>query len=383
MGSELGYDIVGEYYREFLNTGRIEDLGTYVSAFYSTFDNSGYYYYILTITPSERFDEMRSADVEEARSRDREIAALLSSASAHYRANEDIMALSDVLSAVSLSLDGSIEYSADELLDRAMSYLGNIELTVSDAESAICSVRIRRTRGPFHPMVRSGLVDASYSMVNNSGEIIEDSVFAATESNGRFAFPWTNPYMIRTGAIRFSVDVPDDVMAAIERKAENGFLDSFYALLDEKSVEYRYELEDRFPREEAIIAIVPFMRGESAVFPEETIAAFSSQMESAGVSYDIVMASGEDEADIIRNLRALYPEKRYFIISYLAVTDYRESFDGYYCRVDGRSLVLDGESVMVEQEIFAASGGETEADAERNALERGARLAAGMLLKEI
>ena len=81
--------------------------------------------------------------------------------------------------------------------------------------------------------------------------------------------------------------------------------------------------------------------------------------------------------------RALYPEKRYLIISYLGVTDHREAFDGYYARVDGRSLIMDRDSLLVEQEIFASDGGESVEEAELNALEKGARIAAGMLLKDI
>lgn len=383
MGEDLGYDIVPQYFREFLNTDRIEAMGTYVSSFYTTFDNSGYYYYILAITPSERFDALRSEDAENARARDREIRSLLSSASAHYRENEDVDAISDVLHAVSLSLDGSLEYSPEALLSRAVGYVGNIVLNVDDSNGAICSVRMRRARGPFHPMVRGGKVDAVYEMVTNDGTIMQDSVTAATMDNGSFSFTWTNPYMVREGDIHFLVDIPDDVIAEIEAKAPEGFLDPLLSIREEKSVVYHYSLPDKFPHEEALIAIVPYVRGDDTVFAEESFSAFKSQMDSAGVGYDIVVATGEDDEDIIRRLIGTYPEKRYFIISYLGVTDYREAFDGFYVRVDGRNLVMDRNTLLVEEEIFASDGGRTIEEAERNALARGSRIAAGMLLKEI
>ena len=155
-------------------------------------------YYVLVITPADSFDERRSEDIEKARGRDREIASLLSSASAHYRANEDVDALSDVLSALSLSLDGSLQHSPDDLMARAMAYLGNLELTASSAEDAICSVKMRRTRGPFHPMVRSGKVDAAYFMVDNAGDTIEDSVVAQTRQNGS---PNSAGFLLFPGAV--------------------------------------------------------------------------------------------------------------------------------------------------------------------------------------
>ena len=383
MGDDLGYEIISEYLREFLNTDRIEEIGAYVSSSYSTFDNSGYYYYILVTAPSEQFAAMRSEDIEEARARDAEIASLLASASVHYRSNEDVDALSDILDAVSLSLDGSLGHDPDALMDRALKYLGNIVLSVDGSDDAICTVTMKRSRGPFHPMVSSGKVDAAYKRVNNEGEIVEGSVWAATKDNGRFTFPWTDPYMVRDGEIRFSVDLPDDTIAQIGEKAGKEFLEPLLSLRDEKSIAYHYRLPDRFPDDLSLIAIVPYMRGENAVYPEETLQAFASQMDAAGVGYDIVLTAGEDENDIIRRLTAMYPDKRYFIISYLGITDYRKAFDGYYVRVDGRNLVMDRYSMLAEEEIFAASGGATMAEAERSALERGARIAAGMLLKEI
>ena len=291
MGSELGYDIVGEYYREFLNTGRIEDLGTYVSAFYSTFDNSGYYYYILTITPSERFDEMRSADVEEARSRDREIAALLSSASAHYRANEDIMALSDVLSAVSLSLDGSIEYSADELLDRAMSYLGNIELDVNRDGEVIAN----RTKGIFHPYIISGKIDASYERINADGERERATVTCQTDSRGRFVFTVTDPYTIRQSDVIFSVSLPLDAMREIEQKAPDGFMDDFYRLFSERGISYRTEGYMAYPADETVIGVAFYDENGNVVAGDNAYGMLSSVVSSVGADYLVAKASGDDD----------------------------------------------------------------------------------------
>ena len=253
----------------------------------------------------------------------------------------------------------------------------------SSAEDAICSVKMRRTRGPFHPMVRSGKVDAAYFMVDNAGDTIEDSVVAQTRQNGSFDFPATNPYMVRRGSIIFSIHLPEDTIEEIERKAGKGFLDPLLSLRAEKSIVFDYVLPDRFPHAEALIAIVPFMRGDSPVYATETLEAFKGQLDAVGVGYDIVLAAGEDEGDILSRLHALYPEKRYLIISYLGVTDHREAFDGYYARVDGRSLIMDRDSLLVEQEIFASDGDESVEEAELNALEKGARIAAGMLLKDI
>ena len=383
MGAALGHDIINEYYREFLSSGRIMQLGTYVSDSYAAADSSGYYFYIMAATPSVSFEAERSEEIERAAGIDREIGSLLSSASAHYRANEDVDALSDVLSAVSLALDGSLGYSADDLLSRATSYLESMTLSVSDADGALCSVRLRRTSRLFSPPVANGRVSASYSMVDNSGSIIGDSITAMTDEDGTFRFPVTNPYMVRKGELVFTIGVPEDVISGIESKAPAGFLSGFLGLLEEKSVVYSYSIPDRFPHENTLMAFVPYIVGEDMIFPAETFRAYCDQLRSAGVGYEAVIIPGENEADIMARLRTRYPEKRYIIVTYLDVTDSREASDGFYARVDGRNFILDGGEVITEEEIFAADGGESMDEAARNALERGARIAAGMLLKEI
>ena len=381
MGSELGYDIVGEYYREFLNTGRIEDLGTYVSAFYSTFDNSGYYYYILTITPSERFDEMRSADVEEARSRDREIAALLSSASAHYRANEDIMALSDVLSAVSLSLDGSIEYSADELLDRAMSYLGNIELDVNRDGEVIA----KRTKGIFHPYIISGKIDASYERINADGERERATVTCQTDSRGRFVFTVTDPYTIRQSDVIFSVSLPLDAMREIEQKAPDGFMDDFYRLFSERGISYRTEGYMAYPADETVIGVAFYDENGNVVAGDNAYGMLSSVVSSVGADYLVAKASGDDDEGVYINMLTMYPERRYFVLFRIGITDTSPIASGWAARSDARVLLVDKtqpESAY-EQSSSAVARGSTKEEAEDNALTRSASVAAGMILSRI
>ncbi len=385
MGIALGRDLVSMYYREFYSTETIEALGTYINSSYTTYGDGEYHCYVLSVTPSSSFYAEQSATIELNMEINEAIAEYLRSASAHYRANEDTAALSDALSALSLSLDGG-SYAPSELLNKAMEYLGNIHFEQRNPPSgAIASVKLVRQRGLFPPSVVNGELEATYAMINNNGEIVEDTSLCKSGNRGIASFVVTNPYMVRNGTITFSVHVPSNIIAEIDRKATPGFLDGFKALLHENSITISYSIDDIYPASSTIIAIASHDLDGNIVFEEETLSAFAAQLSSATVNYEIVAASGENEEMMIRSLMSDYPSVRYFIIVYLALSDYRVAFDGYYARVEGSSLIIDKElnEPISTQEIIVADGGATEEEAGMNAFIRGARIAGGMLLKEI
>ena len=388
MGAGLGYEVTDAYYREFYSTGRISSLGTYIDGTYSAVSDDGYHYFIMAVTPSDTFYSQRSPEIEERMERDREIDSLLSSASAHYRANEDVDALSAVLEALALSLEGERgddRYSPDYLLSRAMGYLGNITMEADDVSGrALCRISLKRDRGPFPPPVRNGKIRVDYAAIDNEGKRTAESVIAMTGSNGRFSFNVTDPYMVRNGRLTFSVYLPEDTVARIEALAP-GFLDPLLSLCKERSISYEYSVSPAFDRSDMIIAVASYMLDGSVLYSAETLHAFADQLYAAGLQYDIITATGEDEEEMLSSLVSAFPDRRYFVIVYLGVSDYREALGDTYVRIDGRASLFDSETgeTLATEEIAATSGGPDPETAELTAFERGARLAAGMLLKNI
>ena len=389
MEDELGTSILIPYYREFYSTDRISVFGTYINGSYSVAADGGYYCFILAVTPSDSFYAQRSEEYVAAVERGKEIESLLSSASAHYRANEDIDALGDVLEALSLALDGApadSRYSPDSLLARAMDYVSHIDIKVDEPYGdAICRVSLSRSKGPFPPPIRNGRIDVRYMMVDNSGEIFEDRVEAMSGSNGRFEFNVTNPYMVRNGGLRLSVHLPESTIGEIRRKSDEGFIDPLIELVDERSVVYPYAIPPAFSPEDTIIAIASYMMDGRFLYSEDAVSAFTDQMLSAGLGYEVIPAVGDDEVEMLSSLRRIYPEKRYIVIVYLGVSDYREAFDAVYVRIDGRTSIIDtaSGSVIAQRTVFIADKGDDQESAERAAFERGARIAAGMLLRDL
>ena len=387
MEGELGISVLVPYYREFYSTDRISRFGTYINGTYSVAADGGYYYFILSVTPSESFYAQRSEEYIEAIERGDEISRLLSSASTHYRANEDIAALEDVLNALSLSLDGvqgGDVHTPESLLSRAMEYVSNITIGIDEPYGdAICRVSVSRNKGPFPPPVRNGRIDVSYTMMDNSGNLFEDSVSAMSGGNGRFEFNVTNPYMVRRGVLHFSIHLPEDTIEEIERKGGEGFLDPLLELVEERSVAHPYVIPHAFAPEDTIIAIASYMMDGLSVYSDDAVEIFSEQLRTVGLDYDTIAATGEDEREMLASLIRAYPEKRYIVIVYLGVSDYREAFDAVYVRIDGRASIIDTDTgtMIAQRTIFVAEKGEDAESAERLAFERGARIAGGMLLK--
>ena len=387
MEGELGISVLIPYYREFYSTDRISMFGTYVNGTYSVAADGGYYHFILAVTPSESFYAQRSEEYLDAIERENDIGRLLSSASAHYRANEDTAALEDVLAALSLSLDGNQEagrYAPEDLLARAMEYVSNITIRVDKPYGdAICLVSVTRDKGPFPPPVRNGRIDVSYTMMDNSGNLFEDSASAMSGSNGRFEFNVTNPYTARRGTLRFSVHLPEDIIEAIRLKSEEGFIDPLLELVAARSVAYPYAIPPAFPPEDTIIAVASYMMDGRFLYSDDAMTAFSDQLRTAGLEYETVAAMGEDEADMLASLIRDYPDKRYIVTVYLGLSDYREAFDSVYVRIDGRVSIIDTDTadLIAQRTVFVSERGEDAESAERLAFERGARIAGGMLLR--
>ena len=153
--------------------------------------------------------------------------------------------------------------------------------------------------------------------------------------------------------------------------------------MEERSVAYPYVIPPAFAPEDTIIAIASYMMDGLSVYSDDAVEIFSEQLRTVGLDYDTIAATGEDEREMLASLIRAYPEKRYIVIVYLGVSDYREAFDAVYVRIDGRASIIDTDTgtMIAQRTIFVAEKGEDAESAERLAFERGARIAGGMLLK--
>ena len=354
MSVGIGYDLSPYYLRELVSTDGIAELGTYINSEFSTVSGNGYECYVAVVTPESSYNSMMSEEYVMMLEREESIRNHLGSAGDRYRANEDTEALAETLRALAVSLEGPVEdasLSPDSILRTAMGYLGNIELDVNRDGEVIA----KRTKGIFHPYIISGKIDASYERINADGERERATVTCQTDSRGRFVFTVTDPYTIRQSDVIFSVSLPLDAMREIEQKAPDGFMDDFYRLFSERGISYRTEGYMAYPADETVIGVA---------FYDE---------------------NGNVVAGDYINMLTMYPERRYFVLFRIGITDTSPIASGWAARSDARVLLVDKtqpESAY-EQSSSAVARGSTKEEAEDNALTRSASVAAGMILSRI
>ncbi len=390
MSMDLGYEVTGLYYRELLSTDGIEELGTRITDRYSAPGDGRIHYFALAETPEERYYSSRSQEYAEALERTGTIAGYLDSALEAYRNNRDTESLAYILEALDESLSGPVTdpgHTPGNLLGRAMEILGNIELSLRDpGPGTEVTVRMERAKGFFHPPVVSGMIRASYTMVDGEGNETGASVSAMTGDNGRVRFVKVNPYTVRRGSIGFSVDVPEDLLASIAAKAGEGFIEDFMSLLDEKTVRFDYADSGRLDSSSTIISVTSYDQDGMMMPGSEAAAAFSAFLSSVYAQpFTIVQGIGDDEGEVLSYLRREYPGMEDYVILRIGIVDSAEGGGVSYARSESRLSAYSGQSALpyIQQDSYAAGRGESEEEAGYDSLRRGAEIAAGMFLSHL
>lgn len=383
MSRGLGYDLVQYYLRELVSTDSIEELGTYINSEYTTESGNGFESYVALVTPETAYNSLRSEDYVKMLEREDQIRSRLSDAAAHYRANEDTEALADTIEALSLSLDGPVEDESlfpEALLEKAMEYLDNITIR-ADRHG---NVTVRRTKGMFHPYVVSGSIDASYERLGVDGMNERQIVTCLTDQKGKFTFRVTDPYTVRGSDVIFSVSLPPAI-SDVRRKAPQDFLSEFDRLYTDKSVIFRYEEYTAFSQDEAVIGIAVYDMAGNIIPESGAYGAFSQEFRTAGASYTVTAAYGDDAESVYLDLLSRYPERSHIIFVRTGVTGVSRISSGWTARADSRIIIVDSRNIgnASERTATAVARGADEEEAMENALVHSAIIAAGMLLQDI
>ena len=389
LGSQLGYDAVSPYYRELLSTNAIASLSARITNTYSAPASEGVIYFAMFEMPENIYYSSRDAEYSASLERTDEIENLLDSALEHYRNNEDTEALLASLQALDLSLSGAVlneDFSPDILLGKAMDYLRNIEIRIQEeVDGTDVSVRMKRTKGFLHPDVINGLVRVEYPMLDGDGNVMMSSVVIRTEGKGIARFFRTNPYMLRKGTLRFSVYIPEDLVASIERKAFEGFLNPFHDLLELLSLDYDYTDRSAFSEDNTMICITDYDEAGVERKTTPSFESFSSYLESAAADeYLVVPGNGEEELDVLQYARRASPGFRNYIIVRSGIVDRAEGAGRVYSMAESMVSFYNADSnePHTVRMLSVTGGGDNVAEADTAALNRCGKAAAGMFLSE-
>ncbi len=392
IGKDLGYEIGTQYFRQLMSTDSIESLSTEVSDHYVYQETNGeWHYYVLARTSAKILENSRSQSYVELLQREDNISKKLSDSISLYKENRDVDAINALLEAIVISLEGDVnnpDYTPDFLLEKVINYAENLRITLSKEakESIGVTVKVSRTKGLFYPPVNNSSVIAKYSMMDINGDIISSTVRCMTNKKGTFRFKNTNPYIIRSGEIVFSILLDSNLLSKIEEKAQEGFLDSLYNILEEKSVAYSYDDTGRFSPDELLFAIALYDTDGNQIDNPDFIEEVKRYFSTAKVAdFSFVIAFGEESEDIYYDLLKTYPEYRYYAILRVGVTDFKQYRDEIYARTEGRVTIVsssDEREIAVQDSYMVGSGHDSES-ASYDSLLREARIIAGRLLEEL
>ncbi len=390
IGKDLGYEISNQYFRQLIATDSIPSLSTTITDYYVYQQADGvWHYYAMARTPQSILLNSRSPDYINLLEREREIKEKLDSALMLYQENRDTEAINKVLEGIVISLQGDVnnpDYTPDALLNKVLGYLGNLKLSLSKSakDSIGVTVRVKRTKGFFDPPVESAGVLAKYLMMDIDGNVISSSIRCKTNDKGRFRFTNTNPYTLRDGDVIFSIQLDYTIIQQIEEVAPDGFLDSFFALIEKKKITYSYHDKGRYSPNDLLFVLALYDIDGNQVISESFETGLTSYLSTAKApEYALINIGGDEFEDIYYAVTEQYPSYRYLAIMRVGIVDFKEYQAEIYVRTDARVVIVNarsGEEVAVQDSYMVGSGGNYESALD-NAFEKEARIIAGRLLE--
>jgi len=390
IGKDLGYEIGNQYLREILATGEISSLSTsVVDTYINQQANGAWNYYVMVRTPQSVLLSSRSPDYKSLLEREAKIEDTLSETIALYRDNKDVSAINKVLEAIVISLEGDVnnpDYTSEALLEKALGYLDKLRITLS-SPSKDCSiavgVKVKRAKGLFYPPVEGATVLARYTMMDTDNNTIESSIECRTDKRGSFRFKNTNPYILRTGEVRFSILLDSSLLSKIEANAPKGFLNSLYSILAEKEVSYSYEGKKSLSPDDLLIAVALYDEEGNPIDTTSFISDVDNYLDWAKMpEYSYVSIYGDEFEDMYYSLLDEYPSYSYFIIVRVGITGFKEYQEEIHVRTEGRVLIYTNhmEEVAIQDSNIIGSGDSMES-AKDDSLKKEAYIIAGRLLE--
>lgn len=390
FGSDLGYDLSSQYFRELIGTDHIKELSLSVTEHYETQSSDGVYtYYAFAKTPQSTLSSSRSPEYIALLERESRIGKKLSEALDSYKNNNDIDAIDKGLEAILISLEGYVknpDYTPDSLLRKIEDYARNIRITLSKSQKYDIgvTVNVKRAKGLFYPPVVNAKVNATYSMMNSSGDIIQSSFEGKTNSKGKFIYSNTNPYVVRNGYIDFSIAVNESLLSEVESRTPPGFTDGLRDIISDKSVRYEYTIESVMNEKNTIICYALSDEAGNAIHVDSFKASLVDYLSTSGLDLcHIVELHGEEAFDIFDQASHLYQDYKYFIIIRSGIAGYITTEKEVAARADGRVAIFErgSEDSFLIQDSYMLGYGQSEEEAASNAFSNEARIIAGRLLQ--
>ena len=361
LSARTGYEFGQEAYRELSVMGTLNQFGLFIEDSYSTTASDGsYQYYLHAVADASILEEATTEEYKEKAARYVEIGKLVSEGDAYVKSGREFKAVKNYMKAIAMGLtldDVDEEYSYDSLYPVVYELLQAMKLSIisSRPEEAVCVIGVSR-KGLFASSAIEGAeIMASYTAVDTRGTVYADSFTYISGSDGTFTFNSINNSILRTGSIRFSLNLSDE-MAALEKQAHGERTTQLRELIESKSVEFDYAM--KYQSGDIAVAVVEhdglgYVTGSSRITDYLT-----SKFRADGADAAPFYATLDDEEDISYEFNHSGRSAEYLLVIRTGVVDIVDSRTGIVAaNVEGLATLFrcSDEKVMYQSEILNAS----------------------------
>lgn len=348
----LGYDVVGRYYRELGEYGSVSQISLEIDST-STSTYEGYvHYYILAYADTAVIASMRSPQRQRQVEMEAQVESLRLQAMEHYRNNRDVDAIRCLMEAIAIAGEYGIASegnSADELLERALYWLGNIRIRLSgeDPETGSVTVRVVRDRGLLSPPVVGAPVEASFTVHTHLDGHETFSVPFMTGSNGRFGFEKYHPQMAGEGRVVFSLDL-EEWIDEVEDRAGLSYAAPLGNLAQSIVASFDYSLSGVLGNSSVLVIMDEFDENGNILDSTWARDAFISYLEGEGIEPDVASTADQNFSSAIGDLVSAYSQYDWIFWSAAGLADVPVQPDGYTVYVvEGYTMLLNTRTLEI------------------------------------
>lgn len=355
MSLDLGYDLTDSCYRELISFNHISEFDAALTREYSKEEDGTYYYTVLIQIPEEKFKAARSEEFNEYSQRQESIKLYFDKALDSYKNNKDILAITDLLSALELSLDGGImppEMSKEAIADKIIEYLENLEIVQKkngrNVPADSVTIEMKRNKGLFSPVVEEATILIEYATSYGREESVLTHL-GQTDSDGKYIFSLTNSHMVRSSILTFSPYLDTTLLKRISEKGAEDIVKRIEDKLYEKRVSIPIKLDSK-ARDNALVVFSSSYENED-IANDEIVSIFNqyfalSSLDAPDFVFDYTEDDGETLIEAIQNR---YKDKSLFFLVRVEIGAKERVRDLFFSKAEASVIVFDKSSEKVKE----------------------------------
>ncbi len=348
MGEEIDIDYTDTYFTELYSTSRIEEFSTVISDEYSQVIDGVWYYYILTVSNTAKFNEARSLDYRERLERDERLSQKVAEALSYYKNNRDTDAVNALLEAVLITLEGETglsDYTTEKLIEKIKLYISQIkfdEVRRGKSTSGLFAFKVYRNKGILHPQVENADLKITYPSLDPEGNILYLDYKTKSDEKGVVKVNITNAYTLKKGMFSVTIALDEDVIEKIDKTAGDELLAPVKSLVNSISFSSQYSESETYREGEAIIALALYDYDGGRVELDYAFRIIEKMCSSLGLSeVTVVEAEGEDSDEALTFLEENYSDREVIYMIRIGIVDRVHTLDSWYTKTEGNIIRID------------------------------------------